>query len=123
VEAQFIGVLPALVGHFIEEGFVEEIIHRIAHRAPVGHSGRGLLVKLGDAAVGDGIGFARQPFQSGGVHFLAALVGDASVGPSVALITSSATGIPCASSPPRNRTGPSGAADRAGTLPRGSRSP
>ncbi len=76
MQAQFVGVVAAFVGQFVEERFVEEVVERVAHRTPVAEHGRALDVDLRDALVGDGVGLARQPFERRGVEFFALFAGD-----------------------------------------------
>ncbi|MNM95790.1 hypothetical protein D3C81_1082480 [compost metagenome] len=75
MQAQFIGVLAALVRQFVEECFVEEVVQRIAHRTPVAKHGRAFDIDLGDAFIGDGVRFARQPLKGGGVDLVTLLAG------------------------------------------------
>ena len=76
MQAQLKGVLAALVGQFIEERFVEKVVEGVTHRAPVAEHRRAFDVELGDAFVGNGVGFARQAFEGRWIELFALLAGD-----------------------------------------------
>jgi hypothetical protein len=75
--AHGVGILPALIGQFIEKGFIEEVVHRIADRTPIGQRGRAFHEDLGNARIGHGIALAGQAFERAGVDLATALVGNA----------------------------------------------
>jgi hypothetical protein len=76
-QAQRIGVLTALVRHFVKKGFIQKIIHRIADRTPIGQRGRALHKDLRNALGRNGVFLAGQTFQRRIVDLGPALVGDA----------------------------------------------
>src|SRR5690606_1178623 len=49
--AQLIGIMPPDIGHFVEEGFIKEIIHGMPDRAPEADDRRIIYMDMPDATV------------------------------------------------------------------------